>query len=338
MKSRSHGGRLPTTSDPTPDDWVDGSWTVDCVCGVNFDDGEEMVNCDECGVWVHTRCSRYVKSEKSFACHKCKMSKNSNTRNHNYSSSNNNNDSKETEVAQLLVEFPITTLRMDKAPYQPPISTHPPRRRPRLWTDIPIQERVHVHGVPGGEPTLFGGGLSSVFTPQLWKSTGYVPKKFNFQYREFPCWDEEEKAEVTAKTEEENGSPENENPVDKGAGVLFSLSKKTVMAAPVAASVGMRRRVDDGSFNRRPSSPSKHTKKWEGGSVDVRSPRNGVKKDRTLLRPFVVHSGKRKQEESGASKDWSGKKKVRVVDRDGDPKKRAPQASKTGDLVVFIIL
>ncbi|KAF7137678.1 hypothetical protein RHSIM_Rhsim07G0076500 [Rhododendron simsii] len=330
MKSRSHG-RLPT-SDPTPDDWVDGSWTVDCVCGVNFDDGEEMVNCDECGVWVHTRCSRYVKSEKSFACHKCKMSKNNNNRN----SSSSNNDSKETEVAQLLVEFPITTLMMDKTPYPPPISSHPPRRRPRLWTDIPIQERVHVHGVPGGEPTLFGGGgggggLSSVFTPQLWKSTGYVPKKFNFQYREFPCWDEE-KAEVAAKTEEENDSPENENPVDKGAGVLFSLSKKNVMAAPVAASVGMRRRVDGSSFNR-PSSPSKHMKKWEGGSVDVRSPRNGVKKDRKLLRPFVVHSGKRKQEDSGASKDRSGKKKVRVVDRDGDPKKRAPQASKTASIL-----
>jgi hypothetical protein len=34
---------------------VDGSWTVDYVCDVNFDDGEEMLNCDDCGVWVHTR-------------------------------------------------------------------------------------------------------------------------------------------------------------------------------------------------------------------------------------------------------------------------------------------
>lgn len=331
MKSRSHANRLPT-SDPTPDDWVDGSWTVDCVCGVTFDDGEEMVNCDECGVWVHTRCSRYVKSEKSFACDKCKMSKNNNTR----SSNSIANDSKETEVAQLLVEFPITTLRMNKTQYPPPPPSSYARRRPKLWTDIPIQERVHVHGVPGGEPTLFGGsggGLSSVFTPQLWKSRGYVPKKFNFQYREFPCWDEEEKEEVTAKSEEENKSPENENPIDKGAGVLFSLSKKNIMAAPVATSVGIRRRVDDGGFDRRPSSPAKHTKKWEGGSADLRSPQNGVRKDRALLRPFVVHSGKRKQEDSGTSKDRSGKKKVRVVDRDGDPKKRAAQASKTASIL-----
>jgi hypothetical protein len=33
------------------DDWVDGSWTVDCSCGVTFDEGEEMVSCDECSVW-----------------------------------------------------------------------------------------------------------------------------------------------------------------------------------------------------------------------------------------------------------------------------------------------
>uniref|UniRef100_A0A5B6ZNU3 Zinc finger PHD-type domain-containing protein n=1 Tax=Davidia involucrata TaxID=16924 RepID=A0A5B6ZNU3_DAVIN len=286
MRSRTH--RLPT-SEP-PDDWVDGSWTVDCVCGVNFDDGEEMVNCDECGVWVHTRCSRYVKSEKSFACDKCKSK-----------SKNSRNDScEETEVAQLLVELPTKTLRMDN-PYP---SDCPPRQPFRLWTDVPIEERVHVQGVPGGDPALFGG-LSSVFTPELWKCTGFVPKKFNFQYREFPCWDEHVKQEFDAKIEEEN-----ENPVDKGAGVLFSLSKENVLP-------GMKRQVED-------------MKKGEVEDLDVRRPRNGVKKERSLLRPFVIHSGKRKKEDlGGTSTDRSGKKKARVVDKEGDSRNRAPHASKT---------
>ncbi|KAL6979387.1 hypothetical protein U1Q18_021052 [Sarracenia purpurea var. burkii] len=295
MKSRSH--RLPT-SDP-PDDWVDGSWTVDCVCGVNFDDGEEMVNCDECGVWVHTRCSRYVKSEKSFACDKCK-------------SKNSRNDNEETEVAQLLVELPTKTLTMGN-PYPP---SGLPRRPFRLWTDIPIEERVHTQGIPGGEPALFTG-LTSVFTPELWKCTGYVPKKFNFQYREFPFWDEEQ-GEVNAKVEEEN-----ENPVDKGAGVLFSLSKDNVMPIPVATLSGMKRQVDEGGCDR--LLPSKNMNKWEDESRDVSCPQNSVKKDRTLLRPLMIHSSKRKKEDSGTSKDRSGK----VRDREGDPKKRALRASRT---------
>uniref|UniRef100_A0A5B6ZPX5 Zinc finger PHD-type domain-containing protein n=3 Tax=Davidia involucrata TaxID=16924 RepID=A0A5B6ZPX5_DAVIN len=296
MRSRTH--RLPT-SEP-PDDWVDGSWTVDCVCGVNFDDGEEMVNCDECGVWVHTRCSRYVKSEKLFACDKCK-------------SKNSRNDSEETEVAQLLVELPTKTLRMDN-PY--PSNCPPPRRPFRLWTDIPMEERVHVQGIPGGDPALFEG-LSSIFTPELWKCTGYVPKKFSFQYTEFPCWDE--KQEVDAKIKEEI-----ENPVDNGAGVLFSLSKENVSATPVVTSVGgMKRQVEGG---RESLVTLKDMNKWEGEDLDFRHPQNGVKKERSLLRPFVIHSGKHKKE---MAKDPSGKKKATVVDKEGDSNKRAALASKT---------
>ncbi|XP_057477343.1 LOW QUALITY PROTEIN: uncharacterized protein LOC130765036 [Actinidia eriantha] len=302
MKSRSH--RLPT-SDP-PDDWVNGSWTVDCVCGVNFDDGEEMVNCDECGVWVHTRCSRYVKSEKSFACDKCKIK-------------NTRNDSEETEVAQLLVELPTKTLRIDN-PLPPRVIIKGVRSG---FTDIPIEERVHVQGIPGGEPGLFGG-LSSVFSPELWKCTGYVPKKFNMQYREFPCWDEEEEEEekANAKVEEEN-----ENPLDKGAGVLFSLSKKNVMATPMTSSIGMKRQVVEGGSGR--LSPCKDMKKWDVENRDVSCPQNSVKKDRALLQPFVIHTGKPKKEDSWTSKDRNGKKKVKVVDGDGDHKKRVQQVSKT---------
>ncbi|GFZ16366.1 GroES-like zinc-binding alcohol dehydrogenase family protein [Actinidia rufa] len=257
MKSRSH--RLPTL-DP-PDDWVNGSWTVDCVCGVNFDDGEEMVNCDECGVWVHTRCSRYVKSEKSFACDKCKIK-------------STRNDSEETEVAQLLVELPTKTLRIDNP--LPPEGHH--QRRPfRLWTDIPIEERVHVQGIPGGEPGLFGG-LSSVFSPELWKCTG-----------------EEEKA--NAKVEEEN-----ENLLDKGAGVLFSLSKKNVMATPMTSSIGMKRQVVEGGSGR--LSPCKDMKKWDVENRDVSCPQNRSK--------------------------W--KEEGQVVDGDGDHKKRVQQVSKTASI------
>ncbi|XAR70109.1 hypothetical protein NMG60_11026865 [Bertholletia excelsa] len=295
MKNRSH--RLPT-SDP-PDDWVDGSWTVDCVCGVNFDDGEEMVNCDECGVWVHTRCSRYVKSEKSFACDKCK---NRNAR----------NDSEETEVAQLLVELPTKTLRME-SPYP---SSVPPRRPFRLWTDIPIEERVHVQGVPGGEPAIVGG-LSAIFTPELWKCTGYVPKRFNFQYREFPCW--EEKPGANTKPEEEN-----ENPVDKGAGVLFSLSKENVLFAPPATSISVRQVDESGQES---LVPPKDAKKWECENIGVSCGQESMAKDAVLAIPVVSHCSKRKQEDSVAAKD--ARKKGKVAEREKESKKRALQAPKT---------
>ncbi|XP_057969702.1 uncharacterized protein LOC131158822 [Malania oleifera] len=292
MKGRSH--RLPI-SDP-PDDWIDESWTVDCVCGVNFDDGEEMVNCDECGVWVHTRCSRYVKGDASFACDKCK-SKNS-----------SRNDNEETEVAQLLVELPTKTMRMENDIRNSCPLSNPPRRPFRLWTDMPIEERVHVQGVPGGEPALFGG-LSSVFNRELWKCSGYVPKKFNFQYREFPCW--EEKREADDGIEEEN-----ENPVKKGAGVLFSLSKKNVLTTPVATLVGMRGQTGEDDCE---------GKLCE--DLNVKHMQNGAK-ERSLLRPIVIHSSKRKKEDLGTSKDRSGKKKVKATDKESDVQKRGTQTTK----------
>ena len=313
---RSH--RYQST-DP-PDDWVDESWTVDCLCGVNFDDGEEMVNCDECGVWVHTRCSRYVKGDDIFVCDKCKGKNGS-----------NRNDSEETEVAQLLVELPTKTVRMESGGYgsnglPAPAPAPAPRRPFRLWTDIPMEERVHVQGIPGGDPGLFGG-LSSVFTPELWKCTGYVPKKFNFQYREFPCWDE--KKEGDSRIEDEN-----ENQVDKGAGVLFSLSKERVFAAPVAALVGMRGRSEEEGGCDRKVAPLKEMKTWESEELDARRMQNGgVKKERSLLRPVVVQSSKRKKEDWGTSKDRSGKKKARAAEKEADARKRGLHSSKTGDLV-----
>ncbi|KAI4343169.1 hypothetical protein MLD38_027703 [Melastoma candidum] len=302
MKGKSQ--RLQN-SDP-PDDWVDGSWTVDCICGVNFDDGEEMVNCDECGVWVHTRCYRYVKSQESFACDKCK------------SEGVDGNDSEETEVAQLLVELPTKTIRRE-ASYGNSVGV--PSKRPfRLWAEMPMEEKVHVQGIPGGDPVLFSG-LSSVFSPQLWKCAGYVPKKFNFQYREFPCWDDDCKDKVA------NVDEDNDNAVDRGAGVLFSLSKESGKVDPGRSLAGLRSK--DEEVNYESKGHLKESKKWEAADIDVRCSLNGVKKNRTLLRPIVIHTGKRKKEEPGAPKDLMGKKKARIADNDIDAKRRSLQSSKT---------
>lgn len=272
MKGRSHH-----------EDWVDGSWTVDCVCGVNFDDGEEMVNCDDCGVWVHTRCSRYVKGEELFTCDKCKRKKNV-----------DDEDIEETEVAQLLVELPTKTLRMESS-----CTRNVPVKRPfRLWTEIPTEEKVHVQGIPGGDPAFFGG-LSSVFSRELWKCTGYVPKKFNFKYREFPCWDEDEV---------ENGCQE-----ENGAGVLFSMSKESLIAAPASALVAMRSVDDKGT-----------TKDLDSGEAEMKHSQSAVDKDKRLLRPLIT--SKRRKELFGASKERM-KKKVEIADKEEEDDKKVRPAS-----------
>ncbi|KAM0946730.1 putative chromatin regulator PHD family [Dioscorea sansibarensis] len=275
MKGRSHP--LPT-ADP-PDDWGDGSWTVDCSCGVTYDDGEEMVSCDECGVWVHTRCSRFSKGDSSFACHKCTAPSSS-------SAHAIGGDAEETEVARLLAELPT------KAGYSCFPNPSPPRRPFRLWAETPLEDRVHVQGVPGGDPALFRG-LSSVFTSELWKCTGYVPKKFNFQYKEFPCWDEKE-------VDEEE---EDENPANRGAGVLFSLSKEILPRGPSARNFDWR-------------SSSEGVRKREGVRAlggGSRSQSSGKKERNNRFRVLGSHSGKRKKEERGEGKDRSSKKKARSV-------------------------
>ncbi|KAL5068506.1 hypothetical protein RYX36_019393 [Vicia faba] len=316
MKGRSN---RPQNMDPPPDEWVDGSWTVDCICGVTFDDGEEMVKCDECDVWVHTRCSRYVKGDDMFACDKCKAKNNR---------VGDDNNTEETEVAQLLIDLPTKTISLERRNNNNNRSSSISSRvascsrRPfRLWTDIPMEERVHVQGIPGGDPSLFAGkAVSSIFGPQLWKCTGYVPKKFNFQYREFPSWYE---------NDSDKGAQENDTEIkdkDNGAGVLLSFSKETnnvLATSPVAALVDMK------------SSQGKKGFKENGtGKVGKdhmpRAVHNADKKERTLLSPSVVHSSKRRKDEF--SKDRNGKKKRvktseredrRTSDReDVDPKRR----------------
>ncbi|KAJ6293397.1 hypothetical protein OIU78_025386 [Salix suchowensis] len=244
-----------------------------------------MVNCDDCGVWVHTRCSKYVKGEELFTCDKCKRRK-------NRGNSINNDDSEETEVAQLLVELPTKTIRLENGGAGGG-NVGPHRKGLRLWTEIPMEERVHVQGVPGGDPGLFSG-FSKVFTPELWKCTGYVPKKFSFQYREFPCWDEKE------RKAEKRSEDENENMVDKGAGVLFSLSKESVLGMPVADLGDMRGRDVGGRYERKVY--SREMKKWESEDGEVRGANLCSEK---------------------------GEKKARTAEKEGVAKKRVCQASKT---------
>ncbi|KAH7441666.1 hypothetical protein KP509_03G047800 [Ceratopteris richardii] len=134
------------------------SWTVDCPCGVNFDDGEEMVDCDECGVWVHTICCHVLKGHTSYVCDNCKFKK--------------RKESEECEVAQLLVELPSKATPLDEKVFTVP-------------TVLSREERAHVQGVPGGDPSFFVG-VSPVFSRQLWMCTGYIPKAFHFKYNDIP--------------------------------------------------------------------------------------------------------------------------------------------------------
>ncbi|KAG6407704.1 hypothetical protein SASPL_130706 [Salvia splendens] len=314
MRSRSH--RLPI-AEPRHDDWVDGSWTVDCVCGVTFDDGEEMVDCDECGVWVHTRCSRYVKSEKSFACDKCKSKSSGGG-----GSSGVRNESEETEVAEFLVELPTKTLSMEN-PNPPAVASGRPFR---LWADIPMEERVHVQGVPGGEPALFSGiGMSSVFGPQLWKSTGYVPKKFNLRYTEFPLLGQGKVDEKEYEEMDTTNGEKNANKSDNGARVLFSLLKKHdgTSPAPVVDSVSVKGGIVDRGVCQETEAPRQ--KKKLAGDKPHSAPELSIKKKNSVT--VILHSGKRKKEEL-RTKDQNVKKKVRATDKEGDFKKQNVHGSK----------
>ena len=49
-------------------------WVVSCSCGTKVDDGERMVACDVCGVWLHTRCQGIPDADSipdEFVCSQC---------------------------------------------------------------------------------------------------------------------------------------------------------------------------------------------------------------------------------------------------------------------------
>uniref|UniRef100_A0A5B7BDD2 PHD-type domain-containing protein n=1 Tax=Davidia involucrata TaxID=16924 RepID=A0A5B7BDD2_DAVIN len=50
------------------------NWIVDCMCGAKDDDGERMLACDTCGVWMHTRCAgidNFDAIPEKFICTRC---------------------------------------------------------------------------------------------------------------------------------------------------------------------------------------------------------------------------------------------------------------------------
>lgn len=49
-----------------PEDWV-----VNCPCGTRDDDGEAMVSCDACEIWMHTRCVNVPDDTHGWLCKSC---------------------------------------------------------------------------------------------------------------------------------------------------------------------------------------------------------------------------------------------------------------------------
>ena len=49
-----------------PEDWV-----VNCPCGTRDDDGEAMVSCDACEIWMHTRCVNVPDDTQGWLCSSC---------------------------------------------------------------------------------------------------------------------------------------------------------------------------------------------------------------------------------------------------------------------------
>ncbi|KAL3682996.1 hypothetical protein R1sor_001018 [Riccia sorocarpa] len=159
------GNRGRNDSRSESDDWEDESWIVDCPCGVNFDDGEEMVECDECGVWVHTACCRVSKMLPSYVCDKCKYKK--------------KQKEDESEVARLLADLPSRPVSFEEKDGQR-AELYPPMR---VSSNLPSEPKAHVTGIPGGDPSFFVGA-PKIFGRQLWANSGYVPKKFSVEYNQ----------------------------------------------------------------------------------------------------------------------------------------------------------
>mmetsp|Transcript_62836 Transcript_62836/g.199024 ORF Transcript_62836/g.199024 Transcript_62836/m.199024 type:complete len:119 (+) Transcript_62836:413-769(+) len=66
---RASGSGLSMASDDKSQD--DMTWTVDCICGVQYDDGEEMIECESCCVWVHIICEHVPRGAEHYICQRC---------------------------------------------------------------------------------------------------------------------------------------------------------------------------------------------------------------------------------------------------------------------------
>ncbi|CAM6104415.1 unnamed protein product [Calypogeia fissa] len=283
----------PRPSSSESDDWGDESWIVDCPCGVTYDDGEEMVECDECGVWVHTACCRVPKGLPTYVCDKCKIKKKL-------------KESEESEVAQLLADLPSkpVSFEQERNHHEKPeayITGH------QNSSEIPIEERVHVHGIPGGDPSFFVGA-PEVCSRQLWKYTGYVPKLLKLEYKELPD-PQDDVVELlrNLKVYREFDVPMFEDVNRKFAPLALENVKATV--APMAVDTSNSREEDvkkvEVQFNE--GTPmdrqGKSVRKGEG-KVDKHKHKTKVKEEKPH------HHRKRVRDECGL-KEQSSKKKPR---------------------------
>ncbi|XP_074353057.1 uncharacterized protein LOC141692227 [Apium graveolens] len=246
--------------EPT-EDWGNKSWTVDCVCGVNFDDGKEMVSCDECEVWVHTRCSRYVKSEKVFKCEKCKRK-------------SKRGENIEDEVADSLLGMANKSVENVGSSRT-------------TWTGkVPREERAHVQGMVGGESAGTG-----IFGSALWRASGYVHKKFGFQYKEFD-WNDGNETGGNEGGGNELGSE------GSNWGALSLLNNYKAGGVGGSVSFGAGKRTRDEESNKKKGEEGEEVNYWS-------SQQNRLKKDRSSMKSIMNYSGKHKKEDSRTFEDGS---------------------------------
>lgn len=296
-----------------------GSWKVDCMCGVNFDDGQEMVNCDVCGTWVHMLCSRYVRGQKSFACDKCE----------------------ETEVAQLLAELPTKALKKDSSYHL----SDPPRRPTDLQVipgggPVPIWVGKRGRGRPSKEMKKWEGADLKVnrVLNRVKKERSllgiYSGMGKNEDLGTFNNGSAEKKAKVTGKE-----AIANKREVKVGC-PLNSVTKEQI---PLQSHFGKRRKDDmlmpkEGigkkvsaidkkvvTKNRdlEESAPKKARTKDNKRDLEVSHPLNSVEKEQSLS---WIHSGHKRIEDLGMSKDGSGKK-VSAIDKEAVTKSRDLEVS-----------
>ncbi|GAQ85164.1 RING/FYVE/PHD zinc finger superfamily protein [Klebsormidium nitens] len=174
------------------EDWGDDGWTVACPCGITYDDGEEMVECDACRVWVHTRCCRVPRGLTHYVCERCRGEQ------------HRKQLREEVEVAALLADLPSarSTPFDERSPFFSNSSTSFPDTEPASLAertlalqsqtsfdegysiDFPLSQRVHTHGVTGGEEVALSG--APFFSKQLWRHQLMVPKPMDLQAPELP--------------------------------------------------------------------------------------------------------------------------------------------------------
>ena len=87
MLTTSEHGKTAPVSDkaasvipgPSQDQVEEVTETVRCGCGVNEDDGEPLLQCEECEVWSHIACAGVTISEAQsmkFSCQECRAGRN----------------------------------------------------------------------------------------------------------------------------------------------------------------------------------------------------------------------------------------------------------------------